>query len=102
MRAGKKKSVERLDRFIEAAGFIPLTTEAMRLAAEVWAEARNQGRRTAPDPALDGDVILAAQARLAGKGAVVATTNPGHLSRFVTAAHWSEIVPAGQEEVEAR
>ena len=97
LRAGKPRSVERLDRFGEEAGFLPITTEAMRLAAEIWAEARNQGQPTAPDPALDGDVILAAQARLAGKGAVVATTNPDHLSRFVPAELWSGIVPCEEE-----
>lgn len=105
LRAGKTESIERIDLFIEAADFVPITTEAMRLAAELWAEARNQGQPTAPDPALDGDVILAAQTKLAGEGAVVATTNPDHLSRFVAAAHWSEIVPAegtGQDEEEAR
>ena len=108
LRAGKTKSIERLDLFLGATGFIPITTEAMRLAAALWAEARNQGQPTAPDPALDGDVILAAQTRLAGEGpgtgAVVATTNPGHLTRFVPAACWNEVVPAegtSQEEVEA-
>ncbi len=93
LRAGKTKSLERLDRFGEEAGFLPITSEAMRLAAEIWAEARNRGEPTAPDPALDGDVILAAQTRLVGEGAVVATTNPAHLSRFVAAELWRHIVP---------
>ncbi len=97
LRAGKPRSVERLDRFGEEAGFLPLTTEAMRLAAEIWAGARNRGEPTAPDPALDGDVILAAQARLLGSelaGVVVATANLGHLSRLVAAVHWRDVVPA--------
>lgn len=104
LRAGKTTSLTRLDRFGEEAGFLPLTSETMRLAAELWAEARRQGHTTAPDPALDGDVILAAQARLLGSregGVVVATTNVGHLSRFVDAKHWREIEPpAGGEETE--
>jgi hypothetical protein len=67
----------------------------MRLAAQIWAEARQRGLPTADDKALDADVILAAQANLAasdGQSVVVATTNPGHLSRFVTDARtWSAI-----------
>ena len=40
---------------------------------------------------LDCDVILAAQALEAG--AVVATENVGHLSRYVTALDWRVITP---------
>jgi hypothetical protein len=73
---------------------MPITTEAMLQAAAYWAEARRQGRPTADGHALDGDVILAAQARtLAREGheVVVATTNVAHLSRFVDARLWEEI-----------
>jgi toxin FitB len=51
---------------------------------------------TAPDPALDADVILAAQAtevEQTGRSVAVATTNPRHLSRFVDARFWQEIAP---------
>lgn len=69
----------------------------MRLAARFWADARKQGQPTAPDPALDADVILAAQVSvLIEEGVddvVVATTNPRHLSRFVDARTWQEIAP---------
>jgi hypothetical protein len=66
----------------------------MRQAAAFWAETRKQGRPTADDKALDGDVILAAQVVLAAtandKG-IVATENAGHLVRFVPAYVWWDI-----------
>jgi hypothetical protein len=43
---------------------------------------------------LDADAILAAQSTLLaqpGDQAIVATTNVGHLSRFVDARSWREI-----------
>jgi hypothetical protein len=68
----------------------------MLLAADLWAQARKSGLPTAPPDALDGDVILAAQALLAtGPGDVVtvATGNVGHLAQFVDAQPWEKIVP---------
>ena len=63
-RAGQDASIARLDAFnlADLHRYIPLTTEAMRLAAKLWAEARNAGIATAHNHALDGDVIVAAQA----------------------------------------
>lgn len=89
LRAGKGNSVRRLDALIPTLTYLPLTTEMMRRAVELWALARNQGLPTAPPDALDGDVILAAQAERVG--ALVATENVGHLSRFVPARHWRDI-----------
>jgi hypothetical protein len=73
--------------------YLPLTTDAMRLAAELWAQARNAAQPTASDPALDCDVILAAQALGLIAPAVAATANPAHLTRFVSALQWSSITP---------
>ena len=96
LRAGRQRGVRRLDELKEAIGYHPITTRAMLTAASLWAEARKQGQPTAPDPALDADVILAAQARdveSEGQRVTVATTNPRHLSRFVDAKVWQEIEP---------
>lgn len=97
VRAGKTKSVEVLDRYKSQLRYVPLTTSVMLRAANFWAVARQRGEPTAPDPALDGDVILAAQtAELADTekiDVVIATTNVGHLSRFVAAEHWQDVSP---------
>jgi predicted nucleic acid-binding protein len=75
--------------------FVPITTPVMRQAAEFWAIARQRGMATADDKALDGDMILAAQAiqieRTRDQEAVIATTNVRHLARFATAREWREI-----------
>lgn len=94
LRAGKARGLRRLDAIAAAAIYAPLATETMRQAAEFWAQARNQGRPTADPKELDADVILAAQAALIGRGGdqpVIATTNVGHLSRFVDARRWQDI-----------
>lgn len=92
IRARRTAGVARLDAFIAEVGFLPTATAAMRQAAVFWAEARQKGRPTAPDPALDGDVILAAQAATLDRaGVIVATTNPKHLSQYVPAELWIDI-----------
>ena len=92
IRARRTAGLERLDALIAEVEFLPIDTTAMRRTAAFWAEARQGGRPTAPDPALDGDVILAAQAAtLARTDVIVATTNPKHLSRYVAAELWTDI-----------
>jgi predicted nucleic acid-binding protein len=88
LRAGKP--LEHLDRLRSALPFLTLDVAATGRAAELWALARNEGFPTAPPEALDVDVILAAQAEMAG--AIVATTNVGHLARFVDARRWQDIL----------
>lgn len=94
IRAKKAKGVKRLDELKKAIGYLPITTRVMLLAAEFWARARNEGYPTSDDKALDGDVILAAQAQAfdnRGDDIIIATTNIGHLSRFATADVWENI-----------
>src|SRR6185437_5183074 len=62
LRAGKTLSVARLDGLKATFRYLPITTEAMRLAAGLWAQSRRQGRPTGDPNKLDIDVILAAQA----------------------------------------
>lgn len=97
LRAGKARSVRVLDRYKDTLGYLPLTTDAMLRAAAFWSTARQRGKPTAPDLALDGDAILAGQAAALAAGGedevVIATTNVGHLSRFVPAEEWQEILP---------
>lgn len=76
--------------------FIPITTAHLELAARLWGEARRGGLPTASPQALDGDAILAAQARSLGLAAseyIIASTNVGHLARFVPADEWINIRP---------
>jgi predicted nucleic acid-binding protein len=94
-------SIERLDRLTSPGGpmiFAPLRRSAMLRAAELWAQAWKAGYRTADDQALDGDVILAAQAldyTGLGDRLIIATENVEHLSRYVgnRARNWDALTP---------
>ena len=82
--------------YYELKRYVPLSDEALRLAAELWAKSRQEGQPKAGANALDVDVILAAQALSFGSPAgdvVVATTNPKHLAQFLTAKQWEDILP---------
>ncbi len=88
------RGVQLLDAYRSTVGYLPISTEAMRLAAELWADSRRQGRVTAPPEALDGDVILAAQAQVlaqAGFQPTVVTENVGHLAWFTVAKEWKSV-----------
>ncbi len=92
LRANKMKGLERLDEFIGRFIYLPINTNAMRLAAQVWALARQQGKPAAPDHALDADMLLIGQYKSLGdEQAVIATTNQKHLISFVRAELWTEI-----------
>lgn len=92
LRAGKTKGLARLDKLVQSLEYLPITTTAMRQAALFWAQARQQGQPTSGDKTIDGDMILVAQATTLGvSDIVIATTNVGHLSRFVQADLWQNI-----------
>ncbi len=94
LRGEKVKGIQKLDNIKAELVYLPITTSVMIRAAELWAEVRQIGQATADPKALDGDVILAAQAQLQGEQGyqvIVATTNVKHISRFVDARLWNDI-----------
>ncbi len=94
LRADKTAGLARLDALIATVDYAPISTQAMRQAAEFWAQARKRGRPTADEKALDADMILVAQAAvIAGtdEDPVIATTNVQHLDRFARARLWQDV-----------
>lgn len=99
MRLGNSPALSLLDVFNSTVTgqYLPLTTPAVRLVADLWARVRNQGKTTAPPEALDADALIAAQANLLPpavfglSAVVVATANVGHLSALTSAVLWSDI-----------
>ena len=95
LRANKIGGIARLEAFVDSVPdrYVSLSDDALRLAAELWAQSRQAGRPTADATALDIDVLLAAQALRMEEMLVIATTNEKHLSQFVPARHWTDINP---------
>ena len=95
IRAGRTRSIHLLDKFLWDNITILLTSDQLRLAAELWAYVRQLGLPTAGPESLDADAILAAQAlSLNNPAVIVATSNPAHLRRFVQAEDWRNIPTA--------
>ena len=94
LRANKIKGIARLDDLAKLIEYLPINTLMIRQAAQLWAQARQQGQPTAGNKTIDGDMILVAQAMSFGiPNVTIATTNVGHLSRFFTAELWQGIHP---------
>ena len=74
-----------LDQLGQRVEYMPLTTQIMRLSAELWAQARQRGLQTAANQSLDCDSL--------GVPAIVASGNWAHLSRYVPAQDWQTIIP---------
>jgi predicted nucleic acid-binding protein len=95
IRAEARAGLARLNSLIAAVEYFPITTGAIRRAAELWAEARRDGIQTADNKALDADMILVAQAEMvvrgSGNAVVVATMDVGDLGRFCDARNWRDV-----------
>ena len=91
---GLTESLRRLDVTKGFLSYRRITTPIMVRAAELWAEARREGRPSADKNALDADVILAASAEAVG--GIVITDNIGHLNLFVEARHWTSFEAPGK------
>ncbi len=84
-----QESIKLLDQLKDFLTYLPIDTPTMIEAANLWAEARLRGKSTADPKELDGDAILASQAKRAR--AVVATNNVGHLGQFVETRKWRDM-----------
>lgn len=94
LRANKLSGIRKLNQLKSEIIYLPITTEVMLKAAELWAQVRNKGKSTADNKALDGDVILASQSILVanyGHEVIIATSSKKHLSIFIDAREWQEI-----------
>ena len=88
IRAGQLPAsrLQRLDQLKSLCLFLPVSSTSWQRAAELWAEARLQGKATASPASLDPDVLIAAQAQEVA--ATVVTNNPGHIGRWVPILTW--------------
>lgn len=100
LRNKNKNGATRLTNLRDDVSYLAITTQAMERAAELWADARNTGRATADKHALDGDVIVSAQALVDAEAHglqpdefVIATINVRHLAHYANAALWQDITP---------
>ena len=100
IREGLGTSIALLNKLIgETGGLVPIDAKTMNKAAQLWAKCRNDGTAPCDDTALDGDVILCAQAwALAGtrREVSIATGNKKHIESMATCALWHEIEASKQ------
>lgn len=83
----------RKEKIIE---FLPLSSEVLLVAAEIWAIAQTSNLPTTDKKRIDVDIILSAQWQLLkeqfpGRIVVIATTNIRHFSRFTDCQNWQDI-----------
>lgn len=95
-KADEDKALERLDQLCELLGVQQISQSNLRVAAQLWADARRGEYSTASERDVDWDVLIAAQAREIP--AVVVTSNAKHVKRYgVDAKDWHEIPTPTQE-----
>jgi predicted nucleic acid-binding protein len=88
-RIGSHHSLARLDELTRELSYVPMATSTWRAAAKLWATLRRGGIVTAAPTALDGDVLIAAQA--ISEGATVVTPNVRHFEPIVPAFSWRAV-----------
>jgi len=104
IRANKGTGIAELDQIIQVYGLVPICTEAMRLAAEFWANLRiGLGKGGTDDHRLDADVIVSAQAYTFAQEqdmeVWIATDNVRHFQPLVDGTYivgadiWQNITP---------
>jgi len=89
LRIGSHRSLGRLDELTRELTYVPMATSTWRAAAKLWATLRNAGTVPAASHALDGDVLIAAQAL--AEGASVVTPNVRHFEAIVPALAWRAV-----------
>lgn len=89
LRIGSHGSLDRLDELTRELTYVPMATSTWRAAAKLWATLRRGGTVTAAPNALDGDVLIAAQAL--AEGATVVTPNVRHFEAIVSALAWRDV-----------
>lgn len=92
----ERSGLQQLDALVNLIDFLPLTRDVMELAADLWARARSEGKATANDKNIDGDMIISAHwsilnDRYPGREVIVVTTNVKHLGYFTNAHTWRDI-----------
>ena len=100
IRGQKTEGILSLDEIKTRLKYLPIDTQTMLEAAQLWAIARKISKPATNDLALDGDMVLVAQARAAtrafaeaaqGGHTIIATSNIKHLTNFCDARLWSDI-----------
>jgi predicted nucleic acid-binding protein len=95
--SARTASLGRLDELTRELPYVSVSTATWRRAAALWAAARNGGLVTAPPEALDGDVLIAAQA--IEEEAAIVTLNMKHfVALSVSAFEWHAVSTTGDLE----
>lgn len=99
LRNDRMRALRALDDLKAVMFYLPLSTDALLRASEIWAAAKKFGRTDlgvgVREGALDMDIILAAQALVAGRASglnpVVVTTHVAHLGIFAQSDEWHNL-----------